>query len=119
MFHVWLRNYPQEDIDITEEWDLIPFSNLKRANAFIQDLEKLYSDSGWIGHPLYRAKFYAEEVKKTMKYFMITFQKDMRRNVIIRARNKRTAKQLAFERYYIDKKNIIQIKEITKEITKR
>lgn len=54
-----------------------------------------------------------------MKYFMVTFQKDMRRNVIIRARNKRTAKQLAFDRYYIDKKNIIQIKEITKEITKR
>ena len=55
----------------------------------------------------------------TVKYFMVTFQKDMRRNVIIRARNKRTAKQLAFDRYYIDKKNIIQIKEITKEITKR
>lgn len=64
LYHVWMRNYPQADINITEEWDLIPFFDLKHANAFIQDLEKLYNNPEWIGHPLYRAKFYAEEVKQ-------------------------------------------------------
>lgn len=63
MYHIFKRDYPQADTDVTEEWELIPFSRLDRANAFIADLEKLYDDPGWAGHPLYKAKFYAEEVK--------------------------------------------------------
>ena len=62
MWHIFMRNYPQADIDITEEWDLVPFSNLKRANAFIEDLERIYSNEEWCGHSLYNAKFYAEKV---------------------------------------------------------
>lgn len=60
MYNIWMRNYPQADINITEEWDLIPFSSLKRANAFITDLEKTYAQDEWTGHPLHNAKFYAE-----------------------------------------------------------
>lgn len=64
MYHIFMRMYPQADVDITEEWEWPEFSNLKRANAFIADLEKTYADAGWQGHPLYMAKFYAEEVKR-------------------------------------------------------
>jgi len=64
MYNIYMRNYPQTDLNITEEWSLEPFSRLDRANAFISDLEKMYSDEEWVGHPLYKAKFYAEEVKK-------------------------------------------------------
>lgn len=63
MYNIWLRNYPQADTNITEEWELLPFSSLKRANAFIEDLEKEYADSEWEGHRMYNAKFYAEEVR--------------------------------------------------------
>ena len=63
MYNIWKRNYPQPDINITEEWELLPFSRLDRANAFINDLEKSFSDPSWAGHPNYKAKFYAEEVK--------------------------------------------------------
>lgn len=63
MYHIFKRDYPQADTDVTEEWELTPFSRLDRANAFIADLEKIYADEGWAGHPLYKAKFYAEEVK--------------------------------------------------------
>lgn len=61
MYNIWKRNYPQADINITEEWDLMPFSTLKRANAFVADLEKFYADENWKGHPLYKSKFYAME----------------------------------------------------------
>lgn len=61
MYNIWMRNYPQADVNITEEWDLLPFSTLKRANAFIADLEKNYTDEGWTGHRMYKAKFYAME----------------------------------------------------------
>lgn len=63
MYNIWMRNYPQADINITDEWDLLQFSSLKRANAFITDLEKTYAKDEWTGHPLHNAKFYAEEVK--------------------------------------------------------
>lgn len=63
MYHIFMRMYPQADINITEEWELLPFSSLKRANAFIDDLEKTYADSEWEGHRMYKAKFYAEEVR--------------------------------------------------------
>lgn len=62
MYHIFMRMFPQADIDITEEWELMPFSNLKRANAFIDDLENTYSDPEWEGHRMYQAKFYAMEV---------------------------------------------------------
>lgn len=62
MYHIFKRCYPQSDIDVTEEWELESFSNLKRANAFVQDLEKLYNDEEWKGHRLYKAKFYVMEV---------------------------------------------------------
>ena len=64
MYNIFMRNYPQADVNITEEWELMPFSNLKRANAFIADLEKTYADPEWEGHKMYKAKFYAEEVLK-------------------------------------------------------
>ena len=63
MYNIFKRNYPQADINITEEWELEPFTTLKRANAFIVDLEKMYADEGWAGHRMYKAKFYAEEVR--------------------------------------------------------
>lgn len=62
-YDIWMRNYPQVDVNVTEEWELEPFSSLKRANAFIKDLEKLYADYSWAGHRLYKAKFYAKPVE--------------------------------------------------------
>ena len=61
MYNIWMRNYPQPDVNITEDWELTPFSNLKRANEFIKNLENMYADEGWKGHRLYKAKFYAQE----------------------------------------------------------
>lgn len=63
-YEIWMRNYPQADINFSEEWDLIPFTSLKRANAFADDLEKTYANSEWTGHKMYKAKFYAMEVSK-------------------------------------------------------
>lgn len=61
MYNVWMRNYPQADVNITEEWNLQPFFTLRQANTFINDLETMYANSDWHGHPMYRAKFYAQE----------------------------------------------------------
>lgn len=62
MYNIYMRNYPQADIDITEAWELPLFFSLAQANAFIEDLEKTYADPAWCGHYMYKAKFYAEEV---------------------------------------------------------
>ena len=63
MYDVWMRNYPQPDINLTEELDLSPFKTLAFANAFIEHMEKMYADDEWKGHRMYKAKFYAEKVK--------------------------------------------------------
>ena len=61
MYDIYMRCYPQPDENITKTWELEPFTTLKRANAFITDLEKLYADPEWSGHRLYKSKFYAME----------------------------------------------------------
>lgn len=63
MYHIFIRMYPQADIDVTEEWEWPAFSKLNQANIFISGAEKGYNDEGWNGHRMYKAKFYAEEVK--------------------------------------------------------
>lgn len=62
MYHIFMRCYPQPDEDITEEWELMPFTRIDRAKAFAQDLEKFYSAEEWNGHRLYKSKYYAMEV---------------------------------------------------------
>lgn len=64
MYNIYMRNYPQFDINITEEWELEPFETLESANRFINTLEIMYSDENWKGHRMYKAKFYAEEVRE-------------------------------------------------------
>lgn len=63
-YDVWMRNYPQTDVNVTEAWELMPFTNIGRAKAFIADIEKMYAAEEWRGHKLYKAKFYAEENRR-------------------------------------------------------
>lgn len=60
-YNIWMRNYPQPDINVSEEWNWPIFSKLEHANIFIAGAEKGYNDEGWSGHRMYKAKFYAEE----------------------------------------------------------
>lgn len=64
-YEVWLRNYPQPDINISEEWNIGRFASLNEANSWIATLEKCYTKEQWEGHWLYNAKFYAEPVECT------------------------------------------------------
>jgi len=64
-YEVWLRNYPQPDINISDEWCIGKFASLNEANAWIADMEKNYADDAWKGHKLYNARFYAEPVECT------------------------------------------------------
>lgn len=64
MYNIWMRNYPQRDVNMTEEWELEPFETLESANRFIETLEINYVDESWQGHRMYKAKFYAEEVRE-------------------------------------------------------
>ena len=61
MYEIWMRNYPQPDINVTEEWKMPQFRSLQAANLLIENLEKMYADDAWAGHRNYRAKFYAED----------------------------------------------------------
>ena len=60
MWNIWMRNYPQADINVSEEWE-ISAESLAEANDIIKELEAHYEDDGWKGHRLYKAKFYAAE----------------------------------------------------------
>lgn len=64
MYNIWMRNYPQPDVNMTEEFDLPPFKTLKYANDFIKHMENEYEKEDWQGHRMYKAKFYAEEVRE-------------------------------------------------------
>lgn len=61
MWNIWMRNYPQADINVTEEWDIPALASLNAANSLIEELEDHYNDDGWKGNRLYKAKFYAAE----------------------------------------------------------
>ena len=61
-YEIWMRNYPQPDVNITEEWEL-SLMTLNEAKAFIDQLETNYTDDGWKGHRMYKAKFYPQEVQ--------------------------------------------------------
>ena len=63
MYNIWMRNYPQPDVNISEEWELGP-KTLKEANKLIHQMEIYYADEDWEGHRMYKAKFYAEEVRE-------------------------------------------------------
>ena len=63
MYNIWMRNYPQADINMTELFELEPFETLYWANKFIEHMESMYAEEDWEGHPMYKAKFYAEEVR--------------------------------------------------------
>ena len=56
-YDIWMRNYPQPDINISEEWEIKP-KILSAANLLIRQLETEYADESWAGHRMYRAKFY-------------------------------------------------------------
>ena len=62
-YFIWMRNYPQPDVNISNEWGILPFFTLEQVNTIIHNLETKYANPEWAGHPLYKAKFYAEEVK--------------------------------------------------------
>lgn len=66
LYDIWLRNYPQPDINVTEEWEL-GAKSLKDANKLIHQMEVDYADDLWKGHRLYRAKFYAETSTKFVR----------------------------------------------------
>ena len=61
VYEIWMRNYPQADMNMTEEWELAPCYSLTLANMFIASLEAEYSKEEWCGHRMYQAKFYAME----------------------------------------------------------
>lgn len=63
-YDIYMRCYPQPDQNMSEEWEIPPFPDLARAKAFCQKLEDTYYSEDWIGHRLYRARFYPMEVKK-------------------------------------------------------
>lgn len=63
MYDIWMRCYPQRDVNMSEEWELEPMT-LKTANRMIADMEQEYLDDGRKGHPMYKAKFYPMETER-------------------------------------------------------
>lgn len=61
MYDIWMRCYPQADINLSVEWELPEIHSLTLANMFIASLEAEYSKEEWRGHRMYQAKFYATE----------------------------------------------------------
>ena len=62
MYAIWKRNYPQCDINMSEE-DKAPFFSSKReAEEYANKWIEILSDEAWNGHWLYKAKFYVEKV---------------------------------------------------------
>ena len=57
LYNIWMKNYPQPDININEEWEMDAMT-LDKANRLINQMEKDYSDGCWQGHRMYQAKFY-------------------------------------------------------------
>lgn len=60
-YDIWMRCYPQADVNMSEEWELPDIHSLKLANQFVDSLEAEYAKEEWRGHRLYRAKFYPME----------------------------------------------------------
>ena len=64
-YDIWLRNYPQPDENLAETFEEgFTFETLEKANKAIKELEEYYDSEYWQGHPLHKAKFYAEETGK-------------------------------------------------------
>lgn len=57
LYDIWMKNYPQPDVNINEEWEMEAMT-LDRANRLIAQMEKDYADRSWQGHRMYQAKFY-------------------------------------------------------------
>ena len=58
LYNIWMKNYPQPDVNINEEWEMEAMT-LDRANRLIAQMEIDYADRSWQGHRMYQAKFYA------------------------------------------------------------
>lgn len=56
-YNIWMRNYPQADVNVSEEWE-IPPKTLEEASKLIDQMERDYEDDSWKGHRMYKAKFY-------------------------------------------------------------
>ena len=63
LYEIWMRNYPQPDVNISEEWEIPPCKSLKKAKELCEELEANYADEGWKGNRLYKTKFYPQEVQ--------------------------------------------------------
>jgi hypothetical protein len=60
-YNIWLRRYPQRDVNFSEDIMEIAPVTLTRAKEIIKELETLYNDPDWKGHWLYKARFYPME----------------------------------------------------------
>lgn len=63
LYNIWMKNYPQPDVNINEEWEMEAMT-LDRANRLIAQMEKDYEDKSWQGHRMYQAKFYTLPVER-------------------------------------------------------
>lgn len=60
MFTIYLRCYPQADIDFCELEEIPLFSNLRSAKKAAANLTAFYASEEWYGHYLYKSRFYAD-----------------------------------------------------------
>ena len=62
-YDIWMRCYPQADVNVSEEWEMLPMT-LQEASKLIDQMERDYEDDAWRGHRMYKAKFYPMEMER-------------------------------------------------------